>query len=122
MPRPDKLYPNYIHPKTVKWGQKHVSVGGLGIGSILSFFRPFKACKNFALISFGRLFLYQIIWLWKSLGLYTDKSTIYSMELFEGDSFYEYLIKTYLYTNKEDTVALEMYKDALEGIENKLVK
>ena len=34
MPRPDKLYPNYIHPKTVKWGQKHVSVGGLGIGSI----------------------------------------------------------------------------------------
>jgi len=68
MPRPDKLYPNYIHPKTVKWGQKHVSVGGL------------------------------------------------------GDSFYEYLIKTYLYTNKEDTVALEMYKDALEGIENRLVK
>ena len=44
------------------------------------------------------------------------------MELFKGDSFYEYLIKTYLYTNKGDTVALEMYKDALEGIENKLVK
>ena len=57
-----------------------------------------------------------------SLGVYTDKNSIYSMEPFKGDSFYEYLIKTYLYTNKEDTVALEMYKDALEGIENKLVK
>jgi mannosyl-oligosaccharide alpha-1,2-mannosidase len=64
----DKLYPNYINPKTLKWGQKHVSVGGL------------------------------------------------------GDSFYEYLIKTYVYTNKDDTEALDMYTDALEGIRNALVK
>ena len=67
-------------------------------------------------------FLLLRICLLYSLGIYTDKRCIYSMELFKGDSFYEYLIKTYLYTNKEDTVALEMYKDALEGIENKLVK
>ena len=31
MPRSDGLYPNYINPNTLKWGQKHVSVGGLGI-------------------------------------------------------------------------------------------
>lgn len=68
MDRPDRLYPNYINPNTKKWGQKHVSVGGL------------------------------------------------------GDSFYEYLIKTYVYTNKKDSVALEMYKDALQGIEKSLVK
>ena len=30
MDRPDRLYPNYINPNTKKWGQKHVSVGGLG--------------------------------------------------------------------------------------------
>ena len=57
-----------------------------------------------------------------SVDVYTGNGCIYCMELLKGDSFYEYLIKTYLYTNKEDTVALEMYKDALEGIENKLVK
>ena len=64
----DKLYPNYINPKTVKWGQKHVSVGGL------------------------------------------------------GDSFYEYLIKTYIYTTEKDQVALEMYNDALDGIREHLVR
>jgi len=26
----NKLYPNYLHPKTGKWGQQHVSVGALG--------------------------------------------------------------------------------------------
>lgn len=64
----DKLYPNYIHPQTRKWGQKHVSVGGL------------------------------------------------------GDSFYEYLIKTYVYTARRDQTALDMYNDAFEGIENHLIK
>ena len=28
--RPKKLYPNYLHPKTGKWGQQHTSVGALG--------------------------------------------------------------------------------------------
>lgn len=30
MKRPNKLYPNYLHPKTGKWGQQHTSVGALG--------------------------------------------------------------------------------------------
>jgi mannosyl-oligosaccharide alpha-1,2-mannosidase len=28
--RPGRLYPNYLHPKTGKWGQQHTSVGALG--------------------------------------------------------------------------------------------
>ena len=39
-----------------------------------------------------------------------------------GDSFYEYLIKTYLITDKTDTVALEMYEDALVGIKNEILR
>jgi len=30
MDRPGRLYPNYLHPKTGKWGQMHTSVGALG--------------------------------------------------------------------------------------------
>ena len=29
-PRPKKLYPNYLNPKTGKWGQQHTSMGALG--------------------------------------------------------------------------------------------
>ena len=39
-----------------------------------------------------------------------------------GDSFYEYLIKTYLLTAKTDTIAKNMYEDALRGIKNVLLK
>merc|ERR550539_1658207 len=28
--RPKKLYPNYLNPKTGKWGQQHTSMGALG--------------------------------------------------------------------------------------------
>ena len=28
--RPKNLYPNYLNPKTGKWGQQHTSVGALG--------------------------------------------------------------------------------------------
>jgi mannosyl-oligosaccharide alpha-1,2-mannosidase len=28
--RPKTLYPNYLNPKTGKWGQEHTSVGALG--------------------------------------------------------------------------------------------
>jgi mannosyl-oligosaccharide alpha-1,2-mannosidase len=29
-PRPKNLYPNYLNPKTGKWGQQHTSMGALG--------------------------------------------------------------------------------------------
>lgn len=28
--RPDGLYPNYLNPKTGRWGQQHISMGALG--------------------------------------------------------------------------------------------
>ncbi|NXT08218.1 MA1C1 mannosidase, partial [Prunella fulvescens] len=39
-----------------------------------------------------------------------------------GDSFYEYLIKSWLMSDKRDSEAKKMYDDALEAIEKHLVK
>ncbi|NWY71735.1 MA1C1 mannosidase, partial [Erithacus rubecula] len=39
-----------------------------------------------------------------------------------GDSFYEYLIKSWLMSDKKDSEAKQMYDDALEAIEKHLVK
>lgn len=66
--KPDGLYPNYLNPKTGKWGQKHVSVGAL------------------------------------------------------GDSFYEYLLKSWLFSNKQDSQAKKLYDDAVVAIEKQLLK
>ena len=66
--RPQKLYPNYLNPKTGKWGQQHTSMGAF------------------------------------------------------GDSFYEYLLKEWLRSGKEDTVAKGMFDQAAIDIENELVK
>jgi len=38
-----------------------------------------------------------------------------------GDSYYEYLIKQYLQTNKEEPIYLSMWKDALKGIQKHLI-
>ncbi|XP_046392272.1 mannosyl-oligosaccharide alpha-1,2-mannosidase IA-like isoform X2 [Ischnura elegans] len=59
MEKPRGLYPNYLNPKTGKWGQNHMSIGAL------------------------------------------------------GDSFYEYLLKAWLQSGKEDQEAREMYDEAL---------
>lgn len=64
----DGLYPNYINPKTGKFGQQHISVGAL------------------------------------------------------GDSFYEYLLKTWLFSDKTDVVALRMYNEAIDAIDKHLVQ
>ncbi|XP_041066668.1 mannosyl-oligosaccharide 1,2-alpha-mannosidase IB isoform X4 [Carcharodon carcharias] len=68
MDRPNGLYPNYLNPRTGRWGQHHTSVGGL------------------------------------------------------GDSFYEYLLKAWLVSDKTDTEARKMYDDALQAIEKHLIK
>ncbi|CAH1798860.1 unnamed protein product, partial [Owenia fusiformis] len=65
--KPNNLYPNYLNPKTGRWGQQHVSIGAL------------------------------------------------------GDSFYEYLLKAWLMSGKEDTEARQMYDQAVVNIEDKLV-
>uniref|UniRef100_A0A8C4WVR0 alpha-1,2-Mannosidase n=1 Tax=Eptatretus burgeri TaxID=7764 RepID=A0A8C4WVR0_EPTBU len=68
MERPNGLYPNYLHPRTGRWGQHHTSVGGL------------------------------------------------------GDSFYEYLLKAWLISDRTDVDARRMYDEAIEGIEHHLVR
>ncbi|CAM2097288.1 unnamed protein product [Caretta caretta] len=68
MERPNGLYPNYLNPRTGRWGQHHTSVGGL------------------------------------------------------GDSFYEYLLKAWLMSDKMDTEARKMYDDAIEAIERHLIR
>ncbi|GFG34480.1 hypothetical protein Cfor_07711, partial [Coptotermes formosanus] len=62
MDKPRGLYPNYINPKTGKWGQHHMSMGGL------------------------------------------------------GDSFYEYLLKAWLQSGREDQEARQMYDDAIHYV------
>lgn len=59
--KPKGLYPNYLNPKTGKWGQHHMSMGAL------------------------------------------------------GDSFYEYLLKAWIQSNKEDIEARQMYDDAMQA-------
>ncbi|KHN83808.1 Mannosyl-oligosaccharide alpha-1,2-mannosidase isoform B [Toxocara canis] len=66
--KPEGLYPNYLNPKTGKWGQKHVSVGAL------------------------------------------------------GDSFYEYLLKSWLLSNKQDDEAKRLYDEAIMAIEKHLLR
>lgn len=66
--KPKGLYPNYIHPKTGKWGQHHMSLGGL------------------------------------------------------GDSFYEYLLKAWIQSGKEDVEARQMYDEAIAAIDQHMIK
>lgn len=64
--RQDGLYPNYLNPKTGRWGQQHISLGAL------------------------------------------------------GDSFYEYLLKSWLQSGKTDEEARDMYIDAMDAAVDKL--
>ncbi|CAJ0946866.1 unnamed protein product [Ranitomeya imitator] len=68
MDRPNGLYPNYLNPRTGRWGQHHTSVGGL------------------------------------------------------GDSFYEYLLKAWLVSDRTDTEARSIYDNAIEAIEKHLIR
>uniref|UniRef100_A0A8C6LBN6 alpha-1,2-Mannosidase n=1 Tax=Nothobranchius furzeri TaxID=105023 RepID=A0A8C6LBN6_NOTFU len=68
MDRPNGLYPNYLNPRTGRWGQHHTSLGGL------------------------------------------------------GDSFYEYLLKAWLMSDRTDTEARKSYDDAIEAIERHLIR
>ncbi|CAC5376255.1 MAN1A_C [Mytilus coruscus] len=66
--KPDGLYPNYLNPKTGRWGQQHVAIGAL------------------------------------------------------GDSFYEYLIKSYVQSGNKDELAKKMYFDAVQAMEKKMLQ
>lgn len=66
--KPKGLYPNYINPKNGKWGQHHMSMGGL------------------------------------------------------GDSFYEYLLKSWIQSGKQDTEAREMFDEAMKAVLKHMLK
>ncbi|XP_067010449.2 mannosyl-oligosaccharide 1,2-alpha-mannosidase IA [Anabrus simplex] len=68
MDKPRGLYPNYFNPKTGKWGQHHMSIGGL------------------------------------------------------GDSFYEYLLKAWLQSGREDQEARQMFDDAMHHMIQHMLK
>ena len=38
-----------------------------------------------------------------------------------GDSYYEYLLKQYLQTNKQELVYWDMYRESVEGVKKHLV-
>ena len=66
--RPDGLYPNYLNPRTGRWGQQHVSIGAL------------------------------------------------------GDSFYEYLLKSWIQSGRTDENARLAYIDAMDSTTGKLIQ
>ncbi|KAK7790855.1 hypothetical protein R5R35_010728 [Gryllus longicercus] len=68
MDKPRGLYPNYFNPKTGKWGQHHMSIGGL------------------------------------------------------GDSFYEYLLKAWIQSGREDQEARQMFDDAMHHVIQHMLK
>lgn len=66
--KPKGLYPNYLNPKTGKWGQQHMSLGAL------------------------------------------------------GDSFYEYLLKAWLQSDKEDEDGRQMFDEAMQAIIEHMIR
>ncbi|KAF2354066.1 Glycoside hydrolase family 47 [Trinorchestia longiramus] len=66
--KPNGLYPNYLNPKTGKWGQSHSSMGAL------------------------------------------------------GDSFFEYLVKEWVQSDYTDTVARDMYLEAMKGVTSRMLQ
>lgn len=66
--KPNGLYPNYLNPRSGKWGQHHMSMGAL------------------------------------------------------GDSFYEYLLKSWLQSGKEDNEARQMFDEAMDAAMKHLLK
>uniref|UniRef100_A0A336LLS7 alpha-1,2-Mannosidase n=1 Tax=Culicoides sonorensis TaxID=179676 RepID=A0A336LLS7_CULSO len=66
--KPKGLYPNYLNPKTGKWGQQHMSLGAL------------------------------------------------------GDSYYEYLLKAWLQSDREDEDGRQMFDDAMAAIMQHMIR
>ncbi|KAL1490813.1 hypothetical protein ABEB36_013445 [Hypothenemus hampei] len=66
--KPNGLYPNYLNPRSGKWGQHHMSMGAL------------------------------------------------------GDSFYEYLLKAWLQSGKEDDEARQMFDESMEAVIKYMLK
>ena len=93
LPKPNGLYPNYINPKTGKFGQSKL---------IVLNFEDLR--ESYCFCFFPTFFVEHI-----SLGAL-------------GDSFYEYLLKLWLMMDKKQTTSLRMYNEAVDAIDKKLVQ
>lgn len=92
--KPNGLYPNYMNPKTGKWGQR------------MYFYLLFLQSKLIdSLISYNSL-------------LFTDHISLGAL----GDSFYEYLLKMWLQSGRTDTVARRMYDEAMDALVRNIIQ
>lgn len=80
--KPNGLYPNYLNPKTGRWGQRQ------------SLF--YYLCDSLRSA-------HVIVWCIE----HTSMGAL-------GDSFYEYLLKSWIQTSCQDVEARQMYDEAME--------
>lgn len=91
--KPHGLYPNYLNPKTGKWGQR-------------------KLKKTFFQNSNAKIM---------SNKFHLSMSEHISLGAL-GDSFYEYLLKAWIQSGQTDTDARQMYDDAMDAIVNNIIQ
>ena len=92
-PRPKKLYPNYLNPKTGKWGQQHTSMGALGDSFYEYLLKEWLRSGKYNFWLIANLFVYK----WTHL-------------------FYPF------FPGKTDKIAKSMFDEAATDVENELVQ
>ncbi|RLV99018.1 hypothetical protein DV515_00010194 [Chloebia gouldiae] len=152
MDRPNGLYPNYLNPRTGRWGQlcetsysefcvevtcwwsreKHFQSGDIEKRGSIVLWSYYKntaegstACPCWDLNASVKE-----IWL-RIIPYCNDRAQLGTRQQLNrnhtsvgglGDSFYEYLLKAWLMSDKMDMEARKMYDDAIEAIEKHLIR
>ncbi|EFN85019.1 Mannosyl-oligosaccharide alpha-1,2-mannosidase isoform 2, partial [Harpegnathos saltator] len=136
--KPRGLYPNYIHPRTGKWGQRaghstlvwreidtafnsRISTGAIVNTDYIDPLRFLQDVKN--------IVLEHVRSVMKRHGS-IKVNTVFNGEFVAdhmslgglGDSFYEYLLKAWIQSGKEDIEAREMYDEAIAAITEHMIK
>lgn len=88
--KPNGLYPNYLNPKTGKWGQRKCVV----VEERVNQMRELTIIFLTEHMSLGAL----------------------------GDSFYEYLLKSWIQSGQTDNQARKMYDDAMAAIIEHMIR
>ena len=128
MTKPDGLYPNFLNPTTGNWGSSKSS--SVLCGDVL------VLLVEFALLFFTSQLC--IVAHGEQVLVYSGSYSVYKLCIQPklthahipehislgalGDSFYEYLLKSWLMTSKDDVQARDMFYDALGALEKHLVK
>ena len=112
--RPNGLYPNYLNPRTGKWGQRRFYTGSYLFSNsveaefILKYGPPFSLalCNSSLSVAQSDFDDIQTIFFF----FFAEHTSIGAL----GDSFYEYLLKAWFQSDKLDTEAREMYDEAIQ--------